>query len=782
MLKVNGRGPRNARIMLVGEAPGFDEEIAGRPFIGVSGHELKTQLVEVGIDMGACYITNVCKYRPPGNDMSEWLTDKKTSVKTKGFTALHGRYIHPLVLEGLQELHDEIEEVNPDVIVGFGNAALWACSGNWGISNWRGSELLYADRIPFVPTLHPASVLRGWHQRPQVIHDLRMRVARRLKDGFETPVYKFNTAPSIDEALNWLNETSSVDVAADIETAGGHTICVGFAKSAREAICIPFQGVSGAYWSPEHYKEILAAIRRMGGRVNWIGQNWNYDAQYFDEDFGWTRMADFDTYVAQSVLLPGSERGLGYLSSMYCDHHVFWKEDAKDWGKLADFNSLFRYNCLDVCRDWEIAQQQRIALEKSFLTPQFLERMKYSHSVYKMMRRGVNRSPQRTSKMVAEVDEAIQAKVLAVSELAGHPVNFNSPKQVSELLFKQMGLKPVGKLTSKGAASTNDDSLKKLIEKHPNAAEVCMPILECRSLRSLKSNFLEAELDPDGKFRSSFMATGTETFRLTSSGNAFHRGGPLQNVTDGKHTHSGRPLPNLRSTIVPDVGCSIFNCDLERADLQVVAWEADDAELMQMLIEHVDIHTENAKNLWGVASPTEQQRHFGKTFVHLTNYGGGFRTCGVKCHVTVHQAELLQRRWFEIHPGIKQWHQRTQAALFGTRTIRNKFGYRRIYFDRIDGVLPEALAWVPQSTVSILISLMQMAIEEALGDRAPIIMQGHDSLVGQYLTSDEASILPAIQAASRIAIPYPKPLYIPLELATSTSSWGEVEKRAWPVV
>lgn len=773
--------------MIVGEAPGFEEEIKGEPFVGPSGDELKRQLREVGINMDECYITNVCKYRPPKNEMGEWLTDKKSALK-KGYQLHAGRYAHTLVLEGLNELEREIAVVRPDVIIGFGNTALWALAGHWGISNWRGSELIYCDeireiKIPFVPTLHPASVLRNWASRPQVIHDLKVRVVRRLNEGFVTPEYKFNYAPTFLEVIEWLEGAKDVDIAADIETAGGTTICLGLARSSREAICIPFRNAGGVYWSEDDKRDILEALRRMAERNNvcWIGQNWNYDAQYFDEDFGWTRMADFDTYIAQSVLFPGSERGLGFLSSMYCDHHVFWKEDAKDWGRVADFSSLFRYNCMDVCRDWEIAQRQREQLVKAGLMEQFKSRMEYSHTVYRMMRRGVNRDVKRTAQMVAEVEQAIHEKELAVCEAAGHPVNFSSPKQVGELLFKQMGLKPVGKLTPKGAASTNDDALKKLMEKHPNAATVCLPILEARSLNSLKSNFLEAELDPDGRLRSSFMATGTETFRLTSGKNAFHRGGPLQNITDGKHTHSGRPLPNLRSTIVPDPGYTIFNCDLERADLQVVAWEADDSELKQMLREHVDIHTENAKALWGVSAPTEQQRHFGKTFVHLTNYGGKERTCAIKCNITVHQADLLQRRWFQIHPGILEWHRRTQAALLGTRTVRNQFGYRRVYFDRVEGLLPEGLAWVPQSTVAILISLMQMAIEQELGDRAPLLLQVHDSIVGQYRTEDEDEILRAIKRASHIATPYPDPLYIPLDLATSTSSWGEVVKREWPV-
>ena len=86
-------------------------------------------------------------------------------------------------------------------------------------------------------------------------------------------------------------------------------------------------------------------------------------------------------------------------------------------------------------------------------------------------------------------------------------------------------------------------------------------------------------------------------------------------------------------------------------------------------------------------------------------------------------------RWFSTYPGIKEWHDRTMAYLQASRTITNAFGYRRVYFDRIESVLPGALAWLPQSTVSITISLMQMAIEDAEPD-VQIIMQGHDSIVG----------------------------------------------------
>lgn len=802
-LQVKGVGDPSARIWLVGEAPGFDEELAGTPFVGASGRELDKMLREAGIDRDACYVTNVCQWRPPGNDMSKWLERKASKKEPGGYKYV----VDPRVAEGRAELLELLQLHRPQLVIGFGNTALWALTGHWGIGNWRGSELCVDEdcHVRFVPTYHPAAVLRNWSSRVEVMHDLRFRCKRRLEHGFVTPEYDFQTFPDFYQTMYWIDGLEG-DVSMDIETSEGKTICLGLARSPYSAICIPFWGPGGRYWSVQDQDTILSLldIKINSGQIQLIGQNWNYDRQYMDEDFGMPWRPSFDTYIAQSVLFPGTERGLGYLSSMYCDHHVYWKEDGKDWAKgIKDFDKEFRYNCRDACTAYEIAQRQSEKLMQAGLWTQFDNRMRYGDYVYRMMRRGVYRCPVRTNRMIEEVQESIHERELAVAELAGHEVNFASPKQVSQLLFKEAGFKPVGKATPGGAASTKDEALRALVEKYPDAARFCTPILEARSLATIKSNFLEAEIDPDGRLRCSWMATGTETFRLTSSKNAFHRGGPLQNITDGKHTHSGRRLPNLRSTIVPPPGSVYWNCDLERADLQVVAWEADDESMKRMLRERVDVHLANAIDLFDIKgvpldecveshpnynehkSKHEQPRHFAKTFCHLTNYLGGERTCAIKTHTTVHKSGMLQKRWFEIHPGIKRWHQRTIAGLMGTRTVRNKFGFRRIYFDRIESCASEAIAWIPQSTVSIVISLMQMAIEDAcaeFADRFGIELQVHDSLSGYYHSSIESVVLPRMYQASRnVIVPYDDPLWIPLELSTSTDSWGLVEKRAWPI-
>lgn len=792
MLFVHSQGDPKSRIWLVGEAPGEDEEIAGVPFVGPSGEELNRMLLDANIVRENCYVTNVCPYRPPENKIDKWLKRTKSSVEPGGW-----KYTtHQFVEQGRKQLVQDIEKYKPELVIGFGNVPLWALTGEWGITSWRGSEMFLPGGVHFVPTIHPAAVLRQYELRALVMQDLKFRCARRIKCGWFVPTYKFNINPTLDEVMEFIDEEE--ELATDIETSRGKTVCLGVARNESEAICIPFWNYSGRYWEPKEEQEIF---RRLDGKVL-LGQNWNYDRQYLLEDFGVNVPCEFDTYIAQSVLFPGSERGLGYLSSMNCEHHVYWKEDGKDYNNVKDFPRLFRYNCRDVIATWECAQVQRARLVDAGLWEQFMSRMRYGNdSVFRMMIRGVQRDPDKTKAMLESVDAAVEEREKVVAELAGHPVNFQSAPQVSKLLYQEMGFKAVGRKTAGGKDSTKDENLQKLIEKNPEAGQVCLPILEARSLANLKSNFLEAKVDPDGRLRSSWMATGTETFRLTSSKNAFHRGGPLQNVTDGKHTHSGRPLPNLRSTIVPPEGFVYWNCDLERADVQVVAWEADDAPLKKMLRERADIHLVNAVELFDLPGVCydecfeshsryqehkekyEQKRHFGKTFCHLTNYGGTARTAAVKCHSTVKEAEKRQKRWFEIHPGILKWHQRTQAQLYANRTIRNKYGYRRVYFGRVEEAFNEALAWVPQSTVSLYISDVQMSMDGIMQGWSydwGIELQGHDAVSGVLNPVHAHWMLPLMRdAAASCVVPYDDPLIIPLELSMGPS-WGEVKKCEWP--
>lgn len=247
---------------------------------------------------------------------------------------------------------------------------------------------------------------------------------------------------------------------------------------------------------------------------------------------------------------------------------------------------------------------------------------------------------------------------------------------------------------------------------------------------------------------------------------------------------TGPTFPEVRNFFIPDPGCIIADCDLDRADLQVVVWEAQDDDLKEKLREGVDLHKANASDLFGVpfSHVNPKQRQFAKTFVHGTNYGGSARTMARNAGCTIREAESAQSRWFGAHPGIKRWHDRVANSLSSSRAVHNAFGFRRYYFDRIEAILPEALAWIPQSTVALVTNQGWKNIDNPMDfPEVEVLLQVHDSLVFQYpITSDESILLPKIRKNLEVVVPYPDPLTIPVGLKTSTRSWGECKEKPWP--
>jgi DNA polymerase len=143
--------------MLVGEAPGRDEDLAGEPFVGRSGQLLDKLLAEeLGIDRSGCYIANVVKCRPPGN-----------------------RDPLPLEVAACRHfLESQVELVAPKVIVSLGNfASRTLLDVTEGVTSLRGRSYSYRGTV-VVPTFHPAYALRAG---PVVIAEMRADLVRAKK-------------------------------------------------------------------------------------------------------------------------------------------------------------------------------------------------------------------------------------------------------------------------------------------------------------------------------------------------------------------------------------------------------------------------------------------------------------------------------------------------------------------------------------------------------------------------------------------------------------------------
>jgi uracil-DNA glycosylase len=168
---VPGEGPRSARLMLVGEQPGDEEDLAGRPFVGPAGAVLEDALARAGVDRGALYVTNAVK-------------GFKHELRAK--RRIHQRPAPGEVLACRGWLEAELRLVRPRLVVALGVTAAQALlGGRAAIARLRGA--LHAS--PLAPrvlaTWHPAAILRApdaamaARMRSQLVEDL----ARAAADG-----------------------------------------------------------------------------------------------------------------------------------------------------------------------------------------------------------------------------------------------------------------------------------------------------------------------------------------------------------------------------------------------------------------------------------------------------------------------------------------------------------------------------------------------------------------------------------------------------------------------
>lgn len=844
-------GPIPARIMLVGEAPGYDEERVGTPFVGASGQELNRMLHEAGIMRSECYVTNVCKSRPPNNWLGHFVAQSKKAAAEAPpgkFKPLRDKKVTQEVIDGYTTLQAEVGAVNPSVIVACGNLALWAFTGKWGITKWRGSYLSpdgtfgagsparvgeaasgqhLQKQCVVIPTYHPAAVLRQWDWRSVGINDLR-----RAKDILAgkvpvKPAWNFRLRPNFSQVMDCLQtlhrrfETGErLWIDFDLETRAGHIACAGLSWSLVDAISIPFMCVENkeGYWSIEEEAYIVWWLWRVlchkNCQVRW--QNGLYDAQYTWKHWHFVPNGCQDTMISQHSVFGDMPKALAFQASMYAAWYVYWKDEGKKWDKTMREDDLWSYNCEDCVYTREVGEVELQLPAKLGFNPavqQFQQDLFWP--VLEAMKRGVAVDFKKRGALALELQEHIAAREQWLIDVLGHPLNPQSPDQMHKLFYDDLQVKPIMKRVRNEHTglmemrpTLDDDALTQIATREPLFRPLCHVIQDHRTLNVLLSTFVMAKLDEDGRMRCSFNIGGSEsgksaprTYRLSSSKNAFDRGANLQNIPSEKSKSMGKAikrgsmgftLPNVRELYVPDAGKTFFDLDLDRADLQTVVWESEEPDFKKAMQMGVDLHLWNAYVLQGKEPPSLEElveshglyldhrgrmkyaREFAKVFCHGTNFGGGAKTMAGHVGVTVHEADRAQKIWFGAHPGIKKWHGRVEVQIKAHHMIENKFGYRWYIFDRIEGMLPEALAWVPQSHTACVINRIWMNFYKHLPE-IEVLLQVHDSLAGQFPTHLKDKLIPKMRELSKIVIPYPDPLIIPTGLKMSAVSWGDCE-------
>lgn len=837
------------KVMIVGEAWGADEEILKKPFVGASGCELARMCKDAGFysattawcgpigkyaadwSKSEFHLTNLVNERPPENDISEWFqdlyTEKGNKRKPPGpeWKELRDKWVTPQIERGYHSLMQEIKDVKPDLIICTGNTSMWAITGKWGITKWRGSQLYsLSGNIQCIPILHPAAVLRQYKDRQCTVQDLR-RALRFKSERWTIPKWNFLLRPSYEDTINTLDRLSArlrsgehLWLSFDIETRAGHIACVGIAWSKLDAICIPFMCTerSNGFWSEDQECEI---VRRLGGLLTHrnarvIGQNITFDSQYTWRYWGFVPRVVQDTMISQHSIFSDLPKSLAFICSLYCNYYVYWKDEGKHWEPGMPEEELWHYNCLDCTYTFEAAEVLRSVVAKMGLEDVHSFQQSMLWPVLQAMRLGTRVDRKRRNELILEVQEEIAKREQFLIDVLGHPLNPDSTPQMHTLFYQDFAL-PVQKkrmVKGKGGQPTlDDDAMMKLAQIEPVIRPLVAAIGDIRTLRKFVSNFLTRRLDHDGRWRCSINIGGSikgksapKTYRLSTSESAFDTGANMQNIPSEKSKSIGKAaaraklarigdpydLPNIRSIFIPDPGYVWIELDLQRADLFVVAYEANDTQLKEVMHKGADIHLVNSFALDQLPCPPISEliedvspehpvhkskmkltREFAKVWVHGTNYGGQPKTMAANTGKSLAVCTRAQSVWFKAHPGIPDWHTRVRDQVVSRRFVSNKLGYRWYIFDRLDSVMPEAIAWGPQSTVSVVIN----RIWANLFKRAPwiqVLIQVHDALCMQVPLSRLSEALPIIRECSRITVPYPDPLVIPHSLWLSPHSWG----------
>ena len=320
-----------SNICIVGEAWGEQEERQRTPFVGPAGWQLTHMLEEASIRRADCYLTNVFNLRPKNNDIETLCSSERSG----GFTALRaGKYLRAEYHSEVLRLHRELRDLKPNITILMGNTAAWALLGNSGISKIRGTVCYstFLSWLKCLPTYHPAAILRQWNLKPVTVLDLIKAKAEAEFPEIRRPQRTVYIEPTFAD-LDWYYKEHlehAKQIIFDIETRGQQITCIGFAPDHLSAIVIPFtddRAANGSYWpTGEDENRAWAYVRHvLSSSQPKVAQNGLYDINFLWRAYG-IAVNNFeeDTMLLHHALQPESEKGLGFLGSVYTNE-ASWK-------------------------------------------------------------------------------------------------------------------------------------------------------------------------------------------------------------------------------------------------------------------------------------------------------------------------------------------------------------------------------------------------------------------------------------------------------------------------
>jgi DNA polymerase-1 len=345
------------------------------------------------------------------------------------------------------------------------------------------------------------------------------------------------------------------------------------------------------------------------------------------------------------------------------------------------------------------------------------------HLCTKMSWRGLNIDQAALGPLRDELKKKEELCEKTFTDMAGG-VNPRSPKQVGQLLYEDLKLL-VQRHRDTKKVSTDEDALRHLMKYHPH--QILQVLLNYRSAHKDRSTYGDVVFDWDGKLRTKYSLTVTDTGRLSSRKTDFDTGFDIQNIPTW-----------FRRVVVPSPGKVFVEADLRQAESRIVAWLAEDEEAMEIYNSGKNIHRWNAAKMFNMKyEDVEEKNEPGEPYYkakktqHAFNYRLGAIHAADIIGCTVAEAKLIKARNEKAFPKVVEWQKTIEEESHTNRLLITPLGRRRLFLGRQgDDLVRKMIAFVPQSTCVDYLNRGMLRVDRTLENRdAEILAQTHDGFL-----------------------------------------------------
>lgn len=755
-----GTGPTPARVAIVGEAPGANEDRVGKPFIGAAGKLLDEELLRAGFDRDEMFVTNANRCRPPDN--------RRTTVAEQ-------KACKPY-------LQAEMELVQPELTLLLGNSAMQAVLGTSGIMS-KQNTIYEKDGRQYLPMLHPAFVLRD----PTHLDSFRAGLAAAQRHLDKTPapttdIHMIDTPEAWEYFSAHLNDEAEV-VSIDIESSTPSRRDEGGLQTWApdwRLDTVAFSWIPGEAWvlPAEHFKSPWAGSGHPDDGVSWRSEKIGYEGMYDDLNKvlrlkrvighnvkfdlhglatrGITAKAHFDTLVAAHLLDENRpSKSLKALARRYLGADLYEEGIKKDGtdplDKLALYNGQdadYTLRLYHLFRD-ELLQKQNERLLRIF----WFISMPALNTLLEVEKRGfpvsVRRLKERHEHIDAMAEEAWGDLLLMVPPDKQKDANFNRSNFFLWFMFEHMKL-PIIKHTEKGAPSVDEETMLEYGRMFPDNPALAK-VLEYRHWDKQRSTYTrkwieQVKLKGEPRLYPNYNITGTVTGRLSSN---------FQQVPRDNY---------IRGIIGAPKGYTLIEADFSQIELRVAAMVSGDREMRAAYQQGLDLHMLTAMAITGKDPEyiTKEERTTGKTLNFGLLYGAGWRKLqeiakldyGIE--LTDDQAQGYRNLFFMRYAGLRFWHDAQRRQVQVLKYVESPIGRRRrlpavTSYDKEKAAEAErqAINSPVQSFASDLTLLAMVELENSdlfFFHGARIIGQVHDSIL---FTVPEGNEVPAAEQIKR---------------------------------